>query len=321
MKHSIFAICLISIFYMFGLTTLEAQPYPNRPIQIIVPLGPGSAVDIQSRLFAEELEKILKTPIVIINKPGASMALATDFVINAKKDGYTILYGVATTITAKCVQPETIPFDPFKVLEPLGLHTFNPLAIGVLEEAPWKTFAEFVDYAKKHPEEIRITATGINAHANLNMHIVEGLTGAQFTVLPCEGIQTITLVLGRHAEATSFSLSSLLPHVHSKKIRILLTSMKLSNYPDWPTIDELGYRGKLTTPWFALFAPSGVPEEVKNVLVPAIKEAINNPELVAKINRIGGVIVDYKSPAELRQIMLEDCEKMAAVAIKIGLRK
>jgi tripartite-type tricarboxylate transporter receptor subunit TctC len=321
--HFILAIGLISVLLMPGLTmpVLQAQPYPDRPIQIVSPMGAGNASDVTARLFAEELQKILKTPILVVNKPGASMAVGTGFVAKGKRDGYTLLYAPTTAITGKAVQPESVPYDAFKDLEPLGLHYFLPVALGVQEEAPWKTFAELLDYAKKKPGEVRISSTGIATHSSLNVHIIETLTGAQFTVVPYADIKTVTVLLGGHVEAASCSLSSLLPYISSKKLRAILTSMKLSEYPHLPTIEELGYRETLTTPWLAFFAPSGIPEDVKRVLIPAIKEAINNPELIAKINKRGGVVIDYKSPVELRKIMMEDYEKMAAIAIRMGLRK
>jgi len=95
----------------------------------------------------------------------------------------------------------------------------------------------------------------------------------------------------------------------------------MNEYPNVHTIGELGYKEELASPWLALYAPAGVPDEVKNVLVPAIKKAINDPELIAKINKIAGSIVDYKSPGELTKLMIEEDKTISAIAVKIGLRK
>jgi tripartite-type tricarboxylate transporter receptor subunit TctC len=324
MRNFIVVGCIILAVYAFGLadSTLQAQPYPNRPIQVVIPLGAGSATDIHGRILMDELKNILKTEIIVLNKPGASMTIGTDFVVKSKKDGYTIAYVPTTAITAKAVEPETVPYDPIKDLEPLGLHAFFPVVIAVLENAPWKTLKEFVDDAKKNPGKIRVSTPGLQTHSSINVVIIETLTGAQYTQVPYkEGITAVTSMLGGHVEATTNALSVLIPFVTSGKARILVTSKKMRDFPNVPTIDELGYKEELLSPWFAMFAPAGVPEEVKKVLVPAIKEAIHNPDVIAKINKIGGSVIDYKSPGELKKIEINDLNTFSAIAAKIGLRK
>jgi tripartite-type tricarboxylate transporter receptor subunit TctC len=103
-------------------------------------------------------------------------------------------------------------------------------------------------------------------------------------------------------------------------MRVLLVSKKMPGFPDVPTLPELGYKQDLLSAWFAWYAPAGVPEEVKRVLIPAIEKAIKNPELKTKIEKIG-CIVDYKPPVELRKLMVEDYERASAIAAKMGLRK
>ena len=105
---------------MCGASELFAQKYPDRPITLVIPMAPGDGLDIAGRLMAEELSKLLKVPIVPLNKPGATATLGTDMVVKAKKDGYTILLtNSASIINAKVLQPEIVPYDPFKDLTPL----------------------------------------------------------------------------------------------------------------------------------------------------------------------------------------------------------
>jgi tripartite-type tricarboxylate transporter receptor subunit TctC len=323
MIRFIFVACILTVV-SFTLTdsALQAQPYPNRPIQVVIPMGPGTAADTHGRILMEELRKILKTEIIVVNKPGASMTIGTDFVVKSKKDGYTILYTPTTAITAKAVEPETVPYDPIKDLEPLGLHAFFPVVIAVTEDAPWKTLKEFVDDAKKNPGKIRVSTPGLQTHSSINVVIIEMLTGAQYTLVPFkEGAQTITALLGGHVEATSFSFTPLIPHVHSRKIRTLLTSTKMMDFPNVPTLNELGFKQELLTPWFAMYAPAGVPEEVKKILVPAIKEAIHHPDVIDRIKKIGGSVIDYRSPEDLKKVMIEDLKTFSEIAVKLGLRK
>jgi tripartite-type tricarboxylate transporter receptor subunit TctC len=324
MRRFIFIGCVVSAVYALGsvASTLQAQPYPHRPIQLVIPMGPGAGTDLNGRFLAEELKKILKTEIFVVNKPGASQTSGTDFVVKSKKDGYTLLYAGGAAIIAKAIEPETVPYDPLMDLEPLGLHAFFPVVIAVPENAPWKTFNDFLDDAKKTPARLRISSPGLQTHSSFNLVIIESLTGTKFTQVPFkEGMAAITNMLGGHVEATCISMSMVLPFVNQGKARILLTSKKMMEFPKIPVLNELGYKQELPSPWFAMYGPAGIPEEVKKVLVPAIKEAIHHPDVTARINKIGGTVIDYKSPEELKKITAEELEAISAIAIKIGLRK
>jgi len=325
MKRLVVASCVIVVMggSILMSSSLHAQPYPSRPIQMIIPMGAGAAGDISGRLLAEELKKILKTDIVVVNKPGASMVMGTDQVAKSRKDGYTIVYTNATAmVMARALEPENVPYDPLKDFEPLGLHMFFPVAIAVPENSPLKSLADFVEEGKKNPEKIRISSPGINTTASFNIFIIENVTGAKYTQIPYkEGVTAITNLLGGHVEAVTFAFSGLIPFATSGKLRVLLTSKKMSDFPNVPTFQELGYKQELPSPWFALYAPAGIPDEVKKVLIPGIKQAVNSPETVARLNKMGGSLIDYKSPDELRKIMGDEYEAISAIAKKIGLRK
>lgn len=316
---SILAACLCAALS----AGLSAQAYPSRPIQVVIPMTAGSGTDIHGRILMEELKKILNTTIVVINKPGAFMTVGTDAVAKSRKDGYTLLYGPATGITySKALSPETVPYDPIKDLEPLGLHAFFPVVIAVPANAPWKTLHEFVEAGKKDPDKIRISTPGLQTTSSFNVMIIEGLTGAKFSQIPYKDIVSgVTEMLGGQVEATTQSLSVLIPFVNSGKVRILVTSRKMKEFPNVPVLEELGYKRELFSPWFAMYAPAGVPEEVLKVLVPAIKKAMDSPEVMARIAKIGGSVIEYKSPAELKQMAIDEIETVSALARKMGLRK
>jgi tripartite-type tricarboxylate transporter receptor subunit TctC len=315
-------IFLIGYGLSLGVSAIEAQPYPNRPIQLIIPNVPGAIVDINARALADELGKILGTQIIPINKPGAATTLGLDIVARSKKDGYTITYtGNAGVVYARILNPETVPYDPDKDLEPLGLHVIVPMAIAVQASSPWKTFNELVDYAKKNPGKLRVDTIGVGSTPHFALEIIQSLTGAQFTHVPFKGGESvITALLGGHVEMTCDAINKFIPHVESGKLRVLLLTNKMSDFPDVPTMTELGYKQKLSSIWFAMYGPTGLPEEVKRVLIPAVEKAIKNPELKAKFEKMG-FVVDYKSPAEQKKSAVEEYETSLAIAKKIGLRK
>ena len=324
MRHLISVILSLTIFFAWGVVSspVQAQPYPNRPIQIVDPMDPGTTGDITGRLVAEELSKILGTPVVVLNKPGASMTLGTDVVARSKKDGYTIAYtNTSAIIYAKVSNPEIVPYDPFKDLEPLGLHVFFSNVVAVHESSPWKTFSELIDDAKKNPEKIRVGTPGIGSLSHFCLALMETLTGAKFNHIPLKGTQPmITNLMGKHLEVIITAPSQVLPFVSEGKARALAVSKKTPQLPDVPTLTALRYKQDLLSAWFALYAPAGVPGEVKKVLVPAIEKAIKTPEMRPKIEKLG-FVVEYKSPQELRKIMTEDYETASAIAVKIGLHK
>lgn len=319
----LFKFLLFFILLLTLISNLNAEQYPNRPIQLIVPNVPGSIMDITGRMFAEELGKLLNTQVIVINKPGAAMIVGTEAVVRSKKDGYTLAYtGSSAIVYARVTNPETVPFNPEKDLEPLGLHVYIPQAMAVQEGSQWKTFTELIDYVKKNPGNVRVSTIGIGSTSHFCLEIIQSLTGTQFTHVPFKGGEAvITALLGGHVEASVDAPGKFIPHVRAGKLRMLLISKKMSEYPNVPTATELGYKQDLLTAWLAVFAPIGIPQEVKRVLIPAVEKAIKNPETKAKIEKMEGYVVDYKSPEELRKLIKEEYERANEIAIKIGLKK
>ena len=302
---------------------LGAQTYPNKPIQVVIPMDAGSGTDIHGRILMEELRKILNASIVVVNKPGAFMTIGTDAVAKSNKDGYTLLYGPATGITySKALDPDAVPYDPIRDLEPLGLHAFFPVVIAVPMDSPWKNLRDLIEDGKKNPMKIRMSTPGLQTTSSFNVMIIEGLTGARFTQVPYKNIVAgVTDMLGGQVEATTQSLSVLVPFMKSGKLRVLVTSRKMKDFPDLPVLEELGYKRELFPPWFAMYAPAGTPEGVLRVLVPAIRKAMASAETMDKIGKIGGSVIEYKSPAELKNMAIEEIETISALAKKMGLRK
>jgi len=323
MKRSIFLVgfLLVVLGFILGAANSFAQPYPNRSIQWIIPGAAGSILDIAGRLTGDELGKILGAQLIPVVKPGAGFTLGTDFVARSKKDGYTLTYtNSAAIVFTRVLNPETVPYDPDKDLEPLGLHLFFPNAIAVQASAPWKNFGELLDFAKKNPNKLRVSTTGTGSTSHFNLEIIQSLTGAQFTHIPFKGGESvITALLGGHVEMTFDAVSKIKPHVESGKMRILLSTSKVPDLPNIPILTELGYKQELFTSWFGMYGPAGLPEEVKNVLIPAVEKAVKNPELKAKVEKMD-FVVQYKPPAEQKKLAADEYEKAVAIAIKVGLR-
>ena len=321
------SIPLLVVFFLLntlspGVQPLQAQPYPSHPIQLVIPGAPGDAGDMAARLLMEELTKILKTPIVAVNKPGGAAAVGTDFVAKSKKDGYTLLYGItAGTIYSPALSPETIPYDPIRDLEPLGFHAFFPCIFSVQSEAPWKNFPEIVDYARANPGKFRCSTLGVGSINHFQLEIIKSLTNADITMIPFKGASpAVTGLLGGHVEATFVALAVSEPHHRSGKLRGVLLDRKVPDLPDIPTLRELGYMRDLPSPWAGLYGPAGISEEAKKVLIPAIEKAIKTPDLMSRIQKLW-FLPGYKPPVEHRSLWMEDYENAKALSKKIGLVK
>jgi tripartite-type tricarboxylate transporter receptor subunit TctC len=224
-------------------------------------------------------------------------------------------------VYSRILSPDTVPYDPDKDLDPLGLHLFFPHALAVQASAPWKTFGELIDYAKKNPDQVRCSTPGTGTTTHFHLEVIQSLTGAQFNHVPFKsGESVITALWGGHVEMTFDPVSKIAPHVESGKMRMLLVTMKSPLFPNIPTLRELGYKQKLAVSWFAMYGPVGMPEEVKKTLIPAIEKAAKNPESKAKIEKLH-FIVDYRSPAEQKKLAAEEYETALGIAKKIGLYK
>jgi tripartite-type tricarboxylate transporter receptor subunit TctC len=298
------------------------QGYPSGPITLVIPLAPGDATDVAGRTMAEELAKLLKVPVVPVNRPGAGMAIGTDGVVKAKKDGYTILFTPnAAVVSARILNPDTATYDPVKDLTPLGLTTRTPILLAVRSDAPFKSLPEVVDFAKKNPGKMRVGSVGTGSVGHLNLELINSLTGAGLTMVPFRGgAPGITALLGGHVEGGAFSLGALSSHLKSGAMRGVVISNKFPGFPDIPTLPQLGHRQNLLGVWLAFFAPAGVPAEVTRTLVAAIEKVATDPAVAAKLASFG-ILQDYAPPEKLVAEMREEHRMVEDLAKKAGLVK
>jgi tripartite-type tricarboxylate transporter receptor subunit TctC len=241
-------------------------------------------------------------------------------VVRGKKDGYTILFaGASATVYVPVFSPDIVKFDPSKDLDPLGLYYFLPQTITVRSDAPWKTFPELIDYAKKNPGKLRVSTTGVGSSPHFILEMIQAMTGAQFTHVPFEGGDTVvTALLGGHVEVTCEAVGKVKPHVEAGKMKILLLTNKMAVYPSVPTITELGYKQDLPLTWWGFWTAAGVPEDVRKILVPAVEKAVKGTR--AKVDQLGN-ITEYRTPAEMKKLREEEYRKIYDMAVKIGFRK
>jgi tripartite-type tricarboxylate transporter receptor subunit TctC len=319
MLRHISALLSMALFFASA-THLYAQSYPSNAITLVIPLAPGDASDIAGRTMADELSKLLKVPIVVANKPGAGGTLGTDSVVKAKKDGYTLLLTNNAALSYnRVLTPESVSYDPFKDLTPLGLATRTPILLTVRQDAPYKSFNEMVEFAKKNPGKVRLATAGAGSVGHFTVEIINSLTGADLIMVPFKGAAPgITALLGGHVEGVVLALGALSSHLKGGTMRGIVISSKFPEFADVPTLTELGHRQNLLGVWLAFFAPAGVPAEVTKALIPAIEKVVKNPAIGAKLAALG-IVQDYAPPDKLFAEIREEHRTVEAIAKKAGL--
>jgi tripartite-type tricarboxylate transporter receptor subunit TctC len=303
-----------------AVTSLHAQDYPKGAVTLVIPLAPGDATDTSARAIAEELSQELKVSIVPVNRPGAGGALGTEFVVKAKPDGNTIiLTNNASLVFRSILDPKTASYNPLTDLTPLGLAMRSPSILAVRGDAPYRTFPELVDYAKKHPGSVRIGTAGVGSVGEFCVRTINSLTGAGLVHVPFTGASPgVTALLGGHLEGVVLALGTMTGHLRSGALRGIVISSKYPDFPDIPTLSDLGYSERLFGIWVAFFAPAGVSAEVTRALVPALERAIKSPAIGAKLKPLG-MLMDYSPPEKLLEEIRDEHRRVSEIAAKSGL--
>lgn len=307
---------------LLGPPSLYAQGYPKSAINMVIPLAAGDATDIAARTLAEELSKLLKVPVVAVNKPGAGGALATESVVKANKDGYTILLSTNASMNfRRVIDPETAKYDPEKDFVALGMTTRTPSVLAIRSDAPFKTFPEMVEYAEKNPGKVRVGTAGVGSIGDFTVATINSLTAAGITMVPFTGASpAVTALRGGHLEGITLALGVVSSHLKSGAMKGVVISTKFPGLPEIPTLTELGYRQKLFGIWMGFFAPAGVPAEVVNTLVPAIEKVAKMPAIASKLLSMG-MVQEYATPEALVDEMREEYRSLEAIAKKSGMMK
>ncbi len=316
------ALSIVVILCVCGTAELFAQSYPNRAITMVIPMAPGDGIDVAGRVMAEELSKLLKVPVIPLNKPGAAATVGTDTVAKAKKDGYTILLtNNASLIYTKILQPEIVPYDSFKDLTPLGLSTIWPTIIAIRRDAPFKSLAEMLDYGKKNPGKVRCGTMGANSVGDFNVGLLQMMTGVDLAVVPFKGASpAITALLGGHVEIVSVAIPPLLGHLRSGEMKGLVISRSFPEFPGIPTIRELGYKQDMFEAWGAYFTSPGVSTQITETLIPAIGKVVRDPAISSKLANLG-MIQEFIPADKLTTKMKEEYKTVEEVAKKFGMVK
>jgi tripartite-type tricarboxylate transporter receptor subunit TctC len=306
----------IALAIVFGLmaTAGFAQTYPSRPVRLILPYNPGGIVDFIGRTVARSLSDTLGQTVIAENKPGAGGIVGTTFVATAQNDGYTLLMMDPAIVINPTLQAR-VPYDLFKQLETISVVSSSPEVLIVSPTLNVKTFDEFVAYAKSHPGKLNFASAGVGTTPHLAAEMFKQQAGVDAVHVPYKGIGASFIDMTSNKVQFAFSsITGALPFTSDNRLLPLATTgeERTPVYPNLPTVAEAGLKGFSVDLWLAVFAPVGIPANVKAKLNTALKEALNKPELKTAFATVG-VVPRGTTPEEGAEFVKADFEKWKKV--------
>ena len=297
------------------------QAYPSKAITLINPFPPGGAADVVGRPFAAALEPIIKQPVVIDTKAGAAGAVGAQFAASAKPDGYTLLLhivsisGFAEMDKLFGRQPKFTRAD----FVPIARFTEGPMVIVVNDQTPYKTLKELVEDAKKRPDEIVFSSSGLYGALHLPTALFMKAAGIKMRHLPTNGGgPALTAILGNNSQVLVSSVAAANAQIKAGKLRALasFSNKRAASHPDVPTLKELGYDVEFGL-WVGLFAPKGTPDAIIKTLRTESKKAAETEQFKKAIDNIGDVVA-YLDQPEFAKFWDEDAKRVEAAVQAIG---
>jgi tripartite-type tricarboxylate transporter receptor subunit TctC len=305
-----------------GLVSVPANaqaPYPNRPIRIVIPFGPGGFADITVRLLAQRLTERTGAQVVIENRPGAGGIVAASSVLSSPPDGYTLFVFSSGIALSKSLL-KTMPFDPVTAFAPISTMAQFDLLLLVKADSPIKTMKDALDAARVDPQKFNVATINPGSTQNVTGELLRAATGIPMTVVPHRTTgEVLTSLLRGDTQLAVDALAPLKAAVDDKQIRAIASSgsKRSPQLPDVPTMRELGIDA-VVDGWNSLVAPAGTPREIIAYLNGHVRAVIAEPEFQKRMIDLGGEPASC-SPEELDARLKSDVEMWAAIVKKAAL--
>jgi tripartite-type tricarboxylate transporter receptor subunit TctC len=301
--------------------TFAQDAYPSHAITIINPFPPGGAVDVVGRPFAAALEPLLKQPVVIETKAGAAGQVGAQVAASAKPDGYTLLAHLPSISGFEAVDKTFGRAPKFTRADfiPIARLTEGPMVLVVNDQQPYKTLKELVDDAKKRPDEIIFSSSGLYGALHLPTALFMNAAGIKMRHLPTSGGgPALTAVLGNNSQVLVTSIAAASGQMKAGKLRALacFSPKRAASLPDVPTMKELGYNVEFSI-WVGLFAPKGTPALAIAKLRTETKKVVENEQFKKAMENIGDVVAFLDQP-EFAKFWDEDAKRVEQAVSLIG---
>ncbi|MGQ0652843.1 MAG: Bug family tripartite tricarboxylate transporter substrate binding protein [Betaproteobacteria bacterium] len=312
------------LFCMLAAPAL-AQDYPNRPVRILVPYGPGGATDIIARIVAARLTESLGQSVLVENRPGANGNIALEAAAKAPPDGYTLLVGnVSTNAINENTFAEQLKIKPSRDLVGIAKLVEVPHVVVASAALPASNIAELVAAAKKDPGRINFASVGMGSYPHLDMERFMKAAGIEMTHVPYKGGagQAIPAMIGGEVQLAFFNMASLLPHIRSGKLKALaaIPGQRLAELPNVPTLAEQGYPGIGTNAWQGMFAPAATPKPVVDRLHGAVAGVLTRPDMRESLGKQMMTVAVSRSPQEFTEEVRRETEAWGAFLREARIR-
>lgn len=300
----------------------HADDYPSRPVRLIVAFTPGGTADLTARLIADKMHDVLGETVAVENKPGASGAIAAQYVAQSEPDGYTLFF---TTVGAVALNPafrSDLAYDPLKDFAPVGETAINSPVLVVSSAMKVNSARDLVALAKRKPGTVTIGITGRGAMSDLGLQLFETTAGIQLQAVPYRGAsQAITDILAGHLDGVFGDVPTVMAQVRAGSLKALATMSKVRSdiLPDVPTFAEEGFPGVVGDNWNGVLAPAATPEPVIAKFNAALVAALNDPGLRARLHQ-SGITPAPSSPAEFGAYLREEISRWTTVIKEKGLK-
>jgi tripartite-type tricarboxylate transporter receptor subunit TctC len=303
-----------------GSRIARAQAYPTRPVRLIIGYPPGGSADITARLIGQWLSERLGQPFIIESRPGASTNIATEAVVHAPSDGYTLLL-VAPANAINATLYEKLNFDFIRDIAPVaGLIRF-PNVMQVNPSVPAKTVPEFIAYAKANPGKLNMASAGNGSTTHVSGELFKMMTGVSMVHVPYRGAApALTDLISGQVQVTFENPMASIEFIRAGKLRALAvtTATRSEVLPDLPTVGDFvpGYEASA---WYGIGAPRGTPDEIINKLNKEINAILTDPKSKARLTDLGASVIPG-SPSDFGKLIADETDKWAKVVKFSGAR-
>lgn len=299
------------------------QTWPSKPIRLVVGFPPGGGTDLVARALAPRMSEVLGQQVVVENRAGAAGTIGADAVAKASPDGYLLLAGHANS---NAIAPHVLaksPFDPIADFSPITYIGYVPNVLVVHPSVPAKTVEELIALAKARPGTMTYASSGVGSTQHLAGALFNQLSGTQMNHVPYKGSgAAIVDLLAGQVNANFDTMPPVLPHIRDGKLRALAisTPRRLAQLGDVPTFEEKGLRGFDVTNWYSIMGPKGLPADIVAKLDDAVRKAMADPEVRAKLDPQGVQFGGPQTPAAFAEFLRAENAKYAKMVKELNVR-
>ncbi|MFO1162236.1 MAG: tripartite tricarboxylate transporter substrate binding protein [Reyranellaceae bacterium] len=302
-----------------------AETYPDRPIKIVVPTGPGGATDIVTRVIAEKIQATLGQPVVVENRPGANGNVGAAYVLSQPADGYTLMMAHIGLMTINAHFYKDMKFDPLAEFTPVIRATTYANVLVVTNSLPIQTTKDLVDYAKKSPTGLKFSSAGVGGSLHMGFELLKVEAGFEALHVPYTATAKALLsVISGETDALFSDVLAAVPHISSRSLRAVAISGKQRSHllPDVPTVAESGIPslvGYDVVGWNGLVVKNGTPPDRIKLIYEHVKRALEAPDMAERMTKLGAEVA-VMSPDEFGAFMRAEDKKWGGLVKKADLK-